>query len=534
MADPDLNSYFELPELWGGRELSVPQIQLVQRMMSLTSEIAPGGRILDAGCGDGVVAMAMATHLPGLQVTGVDGSAESLRHLSGTPVEARHADLSSLPFEDGAFDLTWCMDVCEHVPMPKLPGVIAEMLRVTSGPLIIVTPSMESDAVVVSCPGCTTAFNPYHHVNSFTPERWRTMLGGARRLEFMGLGHLRAAPPRGLRGAFLAEGLSVPARVTRCPSCGEVFGTEPTGGPAPDGPVSEIAGAMPGSFAMTFDELGVIVHPEPGAGVSTLDARNAAIARIEVGDAPGTEAVLTSTNAIRFGDSGAVSQALFPFMGAGVAVSPQSQGLSADPGPDGRAWAADQEREAHLQLALDPSAPGGRLELLLALTALTEGRIACTVFDKYLRKYVPLVSGLTSPGRRTEIPIRLDIEPRFITPYGVLVQLAATGRRDGEAGAFEAVVHELADEAMPTRGLERDEAGFVIPMDGPFAGRCVRLSGNLNRTVIIGPGASFDLSSPASDAPGRFIIPASVLDSCIARGVFRAPSSVLQGAGVRP
>jgi len=49
-------------------------------------------------------------------------------------------DASRLPFCDGSFDLVLCIDVLQDVPAALIPGVCAEMARVTRGKLVITTP----------------------------------------------------------------------------------------------------------------------------------------------------------------------------------------------------------------------------------------------------------------------------------------------------------------------------------------------------------------------------------------------------------
>jgi len=105
-----------------------------------------GQRVLDVGCGTGVVTRELARRVgPSGQVTGVDPSpvfvevAERLR--------AEHAldnltfavqDGRALPFADGAFDLTTAVTVLCHVP--ERADVLRELARVTrpGGTVLIV------------------------------------------------------------------------------------------------------------------------------------------------------------------------------------------------------------------------------------------------------------------------------------------------------------------------------------------------------------------------------------------------------------
>jgi 2-polyprenyl-6-hydroxyphenyl methylase/3-demethylubiquinone-9 3-methyltransferase len=90
-----------------------------------------GRRVLDAGCGGGLVARELAA--AGAEVVGVDRSRGSLgvaRRAAGpigsfAPAQGR---LERLPFAGGAFDAVVAADVLEHVP--DLPAAVAELARV--------------------------------------------------------------------------------------------------------------------------------------------------------------------------------------------------------------------------------------------------------------------------------------------------------------------------------------------------------------------------------------------------------------------
>ncbi len=92
----------------------------------------PGRRVLDVGCGGGLVAEALARR--GAEVTGVDLSEGALAvardHAAASGLRIRYdaGRAEALPYADGAFDAVICADCLEHVE--DLEAVVAEVARV--------------------------------------------------------------------------------------------------------------------------------------------------------------------------------------------------------------------------------------------------------------------------------------------------------------------------------------------------------------------------------------------------------------------
>jgi SAM-dependent methyltransferase len=92
-----------------------------------------GARVLDAGCGEGVLVEEFAGSLA---IEGVDPNYQS--------TYVRQASVTSLPFPDGAFDRALCLDVLEHLDFTAQREALAELHRVIApgGELVVSVPNL--------------------------------------------------------------------------------------------------------------------------------------------------------------------------------------------------------------------------------------------------------------------------------------------------------------------------------------------------------------------------------------------------------
>ncbi|MGH2858620.1 MAG: class I SAM-dependent methyltransferase [Solirubrobacteraceae bacterium] len=104
--------------------------------------LAPGGRVLDAGCGSGRTMQELATH--GV-VSGIELSDEAVAIARGRAHgEVVQGRLEQLPWEDRTFELITCLDVIEHVPDDTV--ALRELLRVCApgGWLLVTVPAHQA------------------------------------------------------------------------------------------------------------------------------------------------------------------------------------------------------------------------------------------------------------------------------------------------------------------------------------------------------------------------------------------------------
>lgn len=97
------------------------------------SRLPPGTRVLDAGCGEGVLVDEFRDRLA---MQGVDPNYSSERVTRGS--------LGALPYPTASFDRALCLDVLEHLPFAEQPPALAELFRVIApgGELLVTVPNL--------------------------------------------------------------------------------------------------------------------------------------------------------------------------------------------------------------------------------------------------------------------------------------------------------------------------------------------------------------------------------------------------------
>ena len=152
----------------------------------LLPRVAPGLRVLDLGCGEGLFAAALVAH--GAHVVAADVVAEPLRRAGARGLETRLVALDGpLAFDDGAFDVVWAGEVIEHVV--DVAGWLSEVRRMlpSGGRLLLTTPDV--DAAPLATPAGRDAWlHPLSdHLRFFSARTLPAVLAAAG-FEAIGLG----------------------------------------------------------------------------------------------------------------------------------------------------------------------------------------------------------------------------------------------------------------------------------------------------------------------------------------------------------
>ena len=115
---------------WDYYPTYLAKLEIVRQWLD---QLPSGTRVLDAGCGEGVLVDEYASKLG---IEGLDENYSSARVRSGS--------LMALPYPDATFDRAMCLDVLEHLSFDDQPRALAELHRVVKpgGELLVSVPNL--------------------------------------------------------------------------------------------------------------------------------------------------------------------------------------------------------------------------------------------------------------------------------------------------------------------------------------------------------------------------------------------------------
>lgn len=113
--------------------------QFLRRVAELVAAQRPC-RVLEVGCGEGIVLAHLAERTPGARFDGLEMDETALaRARARCPdVALVRGDACELPFRDRSFDLVVCLEVLEHLPEPA--RALREVRRVSRGGCLLSVP----------------------------------------------------------------------------------------------------------------------------------------------------------------------------------------------------------------------------------------------------------------------------------------------------------------------------------------------------------------------------------------------------------
>lgn len=116
-----------------------------RRQVSNALSLVRGDRVLEIGCGEGVI----ARQIRGRRVVGMDISRRALlraRGLAPDGPDFLQGSADRLPFRNGSFECVCAFEVVEHLPEPLIDSFLSEMARVCvpGGWVAVSTPNLSS------------------------------------------------------------------------------------------------------------------------------------------------------------------------------------------------------------------------------------------------------------------------------------------------------------------------------------------------------------------------------------------------------
>jgi ubiquinone/menaquinone biosynthesis C-methylase UbiE len=96
----------------------------------LAKLIPPGARVLDVGCGDGLIAHLISQQRPDVQVEGIDVLLRPQTHIPVAQFDGR-----MIPYGDATFDVVMFVDVLHHTEDPMV--LLREATRVTRQAVVL-------------------------------------------------------------------------------------------------------------------------------------------------------------------------------------------------------------------------------------------------------------------------------------------------------------------------------------------------------------------------------------------------------------
>jgi ubiquinone biosynthesis O-methyltransferase len=142
-------------------------LNMVKLVKKTTKDRVKDKRILDVGCGDGVLAYFLSR--TGASVSGIDGSVEAVSYAKeknqNREIDFQVASAYDLPFADNHFDLVVSSEVIEHID--DVAAYLQEIKRVLKpgGSIIISTPVRYTEKPLDQM-----------HVTEWFPEEYQAMI----------------------------------------------------------------------------------------------------------------------------------------------------------------------------------------------------------------------------------------------------------------------------------------------------------------------------------------------------------------------
>lgn len=143
-------------------------------------EIGDARRVLDVGCGEGLLLEKARRRFPDRDIEGVDVDPLNVRICTEHALPARQGSVDALPYPDASVDACLFIEVIEHLPAPE--AALRELWRVLrpGGRLLVLVPNDRTFLLARLATGMwKEAFYDSGHLRQWTPGALRRALDQA-------------------------------------------------------------------------------------------------------------------------------------------------------------------------------------------------------------------------------------------------------------------------------------------------------------------------------------------------------------------
>lgn len=163
---------YEIDDLWNQNNDEENDIYRIKYLAKLIPDDVKS--LVDVGCGGGIFVNHLNSSNIFNRIVGIDRSSTALKYVNTEKIKA---DINSIPFSNGEFDIVTCLEVIEHIPYFNYNKALEELCRISNKYILISVPYNQNLlASLIKCPICFAEFNPDFHMRSYDHSKLHSLL----------------------------------------------------------------------------------------------------------------------------------------------------------------------------------------------------------------------------------------------------------------------------------------------------------------------------------------------------------------------